>query len=140
MKLKIALLIAAVLSGYQVGADPSLDPTEVLTQHLLDRIQDLSLKIVATQKRCIEEDDARPRDNIAGRREVDQLVAVELNKKKAHDFSQDMRGNFDQTMQNLNDGDAFIALHNRRHPESPWVGGNYETLDRLLREPRKSQP
>jgi hypothetical protein len=78
------------------------DEAEILIQRLLKQESTLINEIQKTENHCLEEEN----DMLRGKRVHHRL---------------DLTPGLDRMSQYLQDSEAFIDLHNKRHPESPWA-------------------
>lgn len=134
MKVTIVLLCSLALGGCVRKLPPQEDTSEILIQHLMRRVSDLSSEVQDRQNDILKHDNNCLSEEIAAlegrpthrskQEQLDDAVA----KSKA--FSEGMIADLNRGAQNALDGEAAIEEHNRKHPEAPWADS--KDLLRLL--------
>jgi hypothetical protein len=133
VKTAIALLAMILLSGCREvhpaksesvqKAPPPKDTSEILIQHLVRRVSDLTEEIDKRGNEIVEHDNKCLEEQIAvlEGRPVHQGQSNQLADAKA--LADSLNASLGRAVQNLLDSEEATAEHNRRYPESPWAEG-----------------
>jgi hypothetical protein len=111
----------ANVGGVQNSPPSVVDPTEVLIEHLVHRVDELTSEVgkqqnetLAHDNRCLEEEIAELEGRPIHRPKEDPTAS-------ARKLAETTEAGSSRMIQALLDGEDAIEYHNQRHPEAPWA-------------------